>query len=371
MGNQDISLVSSTDTPEQVQAALAETPVVEETKKPDAAAPPATDDTAAADKAAADKAAADAAAAAKETPPADGEETAVQKAEKASKTARERRTEKIQSQIDKSIATREAARRDADAEEARVAALKAERAALEAELALKRATPPAPETPDAGAAKPKLADTQADGTPRYANYEEWVDAVGAWHAAKAQAASNQSVETLKQEQTQAERDRIDHARATRAEQNAVASYESKLDAFKTSTPDFDAVLTAAQEAVQEIVEDIGPDALHVLDTYTVHDAENGPAIVHYLSQHPDEMRRIAELTIPRQLAALGRLDERLAPASKKPAQRAKPPVSSAPDPITPVGGSPTSSSVPLEDEPYTVYKARREREERVARGLPV
>jgi hypothetical protein len=364
MGNQDISLVSSTDTPEQVQAALAETPVVEETKKPEAAAPPAADDKAAAEKVAADKAAADAAA--KETPPADGEETAVQKAEKASKTARERRNEKIQSQIDKQIAARENARRDAEAEEARVNALKAERAALEAELALKKALPA---TDAAAPPKPKLADTKADGTPRYANYEEWVDAVGEWHADRAKAVTTQSVETLKKEQTQAERDRIDHARAVRAEQNAVASYESKLDAFRTSTPDFDAVLSAAQEAVQEIVEDLGKDALHALDTYTVHDAENGPAIVHYLSQNPDEMRRIAELSIPRQLAALGRLDERLAPASKKPAQRAKPPVSSAPDPITPVGGSPTSSSVPLEDEPYPVYKARRDREERAARGL--
>lgn len=372
MGNQDVSLVSSTDTPEQVQAALAETPVVE-TKPATPAADQAAADKAAADKATADKAAADAAAAAAtpagETPP--GEETAVQRAEKASSTARERRNAKIQSQIDENIAKRENARRDAIAEEARVQALRAEKAALEAELALKKATPTGTETPAPDAAigaKPVL--TNPDGSSNFANYEEWVDAVGAWHAKRAQAATDASVTAFKKEQEQAQRERIDRAQASRAEQNAVAGYESKLDAFKTSTPDFDAVMTAAQDAVQEIIADLGDQALHVIDTYTVVDAENGPAIVHYLSQHPDEMRKIAELTIPKQLAALGRLDERLASATpNKPARTPKPALSSAPEPMTPVGGSPTSSTVSLEDEPYPVYRVRREREERAARGL--
>jgi hypothetical protein len=364
---QDVSLVSSTDSPEEVQAALAETPVEKKTDPP-AGDKPATDkpatDTPAADKPATDKVADPA-------PDAgtDGAETPTQRAEKASQSARARREAKIQSEIDKKIATREAARRDAEAEEARLAQLRADRAALEAEIALKKATPGTGDTPAQETPKPVLHELNADGTPKYANYEEWVDAVGQWHAAKATITAEQQRLKDKKESEQAERDRVERARLTRAEQNAVASYETKLDTFKTSTPDFDATLAAAQEAVQEIVDDLGDGALNVIDRYTVHDADHGPAIIHYLAQHPDEMRRIAEMPVPKQLAHLGRLDERLAAASPSaPARTERPPVSSAPDPISPVGGSPTSSTVPLEEESYQAYKARRDREERASRG---
>jgi hypothetical protein len=363
VGADDITLVSSTDSDEQVAAALAgptaDTSAVKKPAAPETPAPaapatpevPATPETPAA-----------------EVPPVvdPSAEPVVEPVVEPPKpeTNSERRARKIQAQIDDATRRKHDAARAADAEEARYKELKAKREALEA-------TPAAVPAADK---RPQLADLNADGTPTYANYEEWVEASHVWSeekATKAIATARTEIEaSLVEKQTTADRARIEHDTAARAEQDALASYETHLVGFRATHADFDAVLASATEHVAELVEDYGPDVLNVVDRYAIYDADNGPAINHFLAAHPDELRRIVALPVPQQLAALGKLDERLNAATSTPAPAARPAVSSAPAPIKPVGGSPTSSTVSPEDESYTAYKARREREERVARGLP-
>lgn len=353
MGDNDLTIVSSTDSDEDVALALGAAPV---------AAAPVPDPKDVPDPEAA-------AAAADEKVEAEADPTPPEPKEKA-ETPSERRIRKIQESIADATRRKHEAKREADAEEARYAEAKKKREALEASP-----TPAAAAADAAAEQRPKLNDLNPDGTPKYANYEEWVEAGHVWTDTRAEkkiAEARAEIEaTLTKKQIAQQRESTEHEAAIRVEQEALAGYDTQLSAFKAEHADFDAVLTSATETVAELVEDFGPDVLNVVDRFAIYDAENGPAINHYLASHPDDLRRIVALPIPQQLAALGRLDERLAPAKTKPAARtAKPAISRAPAPIQPVGGSPTSSTVPLEDEPYPVYKARREREERAARGLP-
>ena len=364
----DITIVSSTDSEAEVQAALTGTPVPEPVV-------PTPEAKAAADKAVADKVAADAAAAVaakpgETAPPAD--ETPAQKLEREKLSSRERRQNRIQSEIDKLTAAKHQAKREADAEEARRDALKAEAAALE--VTKKAAAVPAPETVAAAAVAPKLDDVDVDGKPKHATYEDWVNASAVFHAERAaeRVAAKKATETetkLEKKQTDADRARIVHDAAVREEQDALALYNDRLETFRSSTPDFDATYEAGKEFVLELVEEHGPDVMNVMDRFTTRDADNGPALMHHLLKNPEDMRRIAALPVPQQIAALARLDARLEPASTSTAQPPAAPVTRAPEPMKPVGSTPTASTVSPEDEDYRVYRDRRNREEREARGL--
>ena len=376
MPNDDITLVSTTDSPEDVQAALTGRPAepAQPVAEPAKAAEPAKPEEVPAAAAAADPVKS------VDTPVETKTETAVERAERESKSARERRMERIQGDIDSLIAKRGTTRRDVEAEEARLAELRAEGDRLRADIAAAKAGKPTtsaePAKPAAAVVttepfatpRPKLDDVDASGKPRFASYEEWVEAGEEWVAAKIAhdtAAQISTIETkIRRELTETEKARATTEAARADQARAGASYQEKVAVFAKTTPDFEQVLKAAADSVIELKEELGANALHIIDTYTVRDAENGPAIVHHLAQHPEEMRRIASLAPPLQLAALGRLDERLARASTpEPARVPVAPVTKAPEPITPVRSAPTASTVSPEDEDYAAYKRRRDLED--------
>jgi hypothetical protein len=87
----------------------------------------------------------------------------------------------------------------------------------------------------------------------------------------------------------------------------------------------------------------------------------GPEALVHLLKHPEERARL--LRLPEHLAAASVAD--LAARLAQPPRRQR---SNAPAPITPVSGSPTRSSLPLEDLSYQDYRAARERQIRAKRG---
>jgi hypothetical protein len=138
---------------------------------------------------------------------------------------------------------------------------------------------------------PKLDDTNEDGSPRFATYEDWMAAHAEW--------------------TIAETDRRATERAVLAhEHHAIeAAHQNAVEEFKRSGHgDYDRVLKKAKSAVQQIVAEHGPRALGVVDRYTMRDADHGPAIIYHLAQNTDELKRIVNLPLPLQLAELGKLD---------------------------------------------------------------
>jgi hypothetical protein len=383
MGDSDIVITSTTDSDADVMAAMTGTPapaVPETPAAPDAAAPPAPPATPPATPPVPPPAA-DPAPAVPAVP-----ETAEQATERERKSARERRHEKIQSEIDKDLERKRHARQDADAEEARLADLRRQRTELEA-AGGGTPTPPAAPGPGQPAAdpvlatleaaaaqpKPKLEDVDGQGRPKFANYEEWMDAANEWYRVQNTLTAERTKRDVNVRLETAERERIDRDTATRAQQHVYALHLEHVETFKQRVPDFDAVLLAAKEDVDEIIADLGPNALNAIDRYTTEDAGVlGPAIIHHLATHPAEMRRIAELPIPLQLAALGKIEARLETASTTPPGPASvPPVNAAPEPITPVGSTPTASTVDPDKEDFRSYVARRNREERLLAGLSV
>lgn len=412
MGDRDITIVSTTDSAEDVQAALtgkpaessepakpaetstpAETsavPVVEAKPAETPAAPVA--DAATSDEKPADSAQADDKPAAQET-----KDQRDARLETERKNSRERRLAKIQSEIDGYVAKKHETRREAEQAAAELEDLRRRRDQLHAEVEAaegKRQPVAAPASAPASdiaavvakdprvvaarqglamvGPEPQLDDTNADGTARFGSYEAYVSAVAKWNrtaaTAEAKVAAAEEAALAKQELTQADRARIERDEATRAQHEILATYNDHLEEFKQRTPDFDAVFEGAREFIQELVEQRGPQVTNIVDGYTTQDAENGPAIVYHLAQHPEELRQIVALPPRQQIAALARLDERLGSASPAapaaPARTPAAPVTRAPEPMKPVGGTPTAPTVSPDDEPYGAYKARRDREER-------
>lgn len=400
MGQDDISLVSTTDSPEDVQAALTGKPAA----PPAEPAKPAEPAAAPAAAAASPAAPAESAPVADATPAADAKpaapaapETAEQRdarLETERKATVGRRVNRIQSQIDELTKQKHDVRRDVEGAQARKDALALEIAELERKkTALGGAAPdpatPAPGTPAATpvvdvakdprvvsarqvlaalGAEPKLDDTNADGSAKFSDYEAFVSAVGkynrAYATAEAKVAQAEESAALRFEQSQADRARVEREQANREQQETLALYSDKIEEFKQRAPDFDTVIEGAREFIEELGEERGPQVLQIVDGFTTVDAENGPAIQYHLAQHPEELRQIVALPARQQLAALARLDARLGAALSTPAQRPATPVTRAPEPIKPVGGAPTASTVSPEDDDYRAYAARRNREER-------
>jgi hypothetical protein len=79
----------------------------------------------------------------------------------------------------------------------------------------------------------------------------------------------------------------------------------------------------------------------------------GPEATLYLIRHPEQARELQGLPEHVAVAKVAQLTARLDPAAKR--QR-----SNAPPPISPVGGSATRSSLPLDELPYAEYRRRRD-----------
>jgi len=368
----DITIVSTTDSDEQVQAALGAAP-------PPADAPPPVDpkkvETPPAEPPTAPAKADNTPAEPEPEPPT---ETPEQQAEReqqdtARTNRRDRRKKSIQGEIDELTAKKHTLRRDVEADEARLVQLREQRQTLEGGSPAETPTPePAPKAADAppefSTPQPKLDDVDKDGKALYSDYDGWILALTKWSTAEAKFVAEQIATTKISERERAERERIDRASADRAQTEALDTYQQKLAEFRKRTPDFDAVYAEAKEDVQEIQQRLGPASLDVIDLYTTRDADHGPAIVHYLVTHPDEMERIAALPAPLQLAQLGRLDERLGNVTHG-SLPTVPPVTRAPEPMRPLGSSPTPAVTPDPDnETYREYTARRNREELAAAG---
>jgi len=361
MPDDTITLVSTTDTPEQVIAAL--------TGKPEATKP-------------AEAKPAEPAKPAAETPPGETtpaaepaapvEETTEQREERETKEASEagsrlaKRKAKIQDEIDELTRSKHSVRRDVEAEEARLAEILAKRQSVEGTTAPPAATAATTTTTTEGRDEPKLDAVDDKGNAKYATYEDYLSDHGKWIREEAVREAKQIVE----QERAAERERIERDSASRVVNERVATYNTALDAFKKTHADFDAAFEEAKESVQETLVAIGPHALKVVDGFTVFDAEDGPALTYYLLKHPDELKAIALKAPQQQLVHLAKLDERLRQgnAKKTGTSPAAAPTTKAPEPIKPVGSGPTATTVATDEEPYQDFKVRRERELRARRA---
>lgn len=168
---------------------------------------------------------------------------------------------------------------------------------------------------------------------QFKDYGDYVKAQTKWEVAQAIKADR--AESAK-EAAQAAEARVQETKAqTFAERQATA---------KTSIPDYDAVVSAADVAI----------APHLGEA--ILDSDKGPELVYHLAKNPAEAARLSALSPLAAARELGRLEATLGQATPVPK-----PVTKAPAPMKPTAGngsSPTTDPSKMSHEEYRAYRAK-------------
>jgi hypothetical protein len=183
-------------------------------------------------------------------------------------------------------------------------------------------------------AKQKLpeekTEPKATGEPKLAdfnnNVEEFLKARDAWK----ENSEKQAVE-------------LERRKAT------VDGYNEKVSQARGNYEDWDEVVSGSKI----IIPQAAVDAVIELD--------NGPDVAYYLAQHPEEAEALMDLTPIRTIQVIGKLSDKVAGERAPAPPKAK---AKAPEPIAPVGGSATRSSVNLDQLPPREYIKIRNKQER-------
>lgn len=151
---------------------------------------------------------------------------------------------------------------------------------------------------------------------KYNNFDEYV-------AAKAEYISKKTIEstlTEREKRQAAEREATERTKT-------VESWNKRVEKATAEMPDFEEVITSSEVPMT------GPMQQAIMES------EAGPKLAYYLANHPNEASDIARMTPIGAIRTLGRIEERLSkPVEKK--------STSAPEPLTPIGGKTKVSKDP-------------------------
>lgn len=326
-------LVSTSDTPEQVAAALGgasattETPVSTTTEVDHSIGAPFTvpDDTKTPDKtpAADDKTPAPEAKA-EPTPAAEPAADTAKPALKPKHNDPQKRIDEITKKF-----------RDAERQNADILARLQER---ERELmALRQPQTP----PPANSAKP-AAGTVDPNEPTEDQFETYTAFIEARADYRAEKKAAEIADRRLNEHLASERERLAREQANRTEMELAAAHAQRINDFKSRHADFDEVVGNSDVEVSLVMRD------------AIVQSPVGPDLTYYLGTHPDECARIAAMPPGKALMEMGRieaiLERQSAPVetAKAPvitdAPAAIPPLTSAPPPIRPITGGATTAT---------------------------
>lgn len=148
-----------------------------------------------------------------------------------------------------------------------------------------------------------------------------------------QAAFLEALTDWKTEQAIAKREAERQTAELRAEaQRMNAAYVKREEAFAAQVDDFDEVIT---DALATLAEQSGPGRNTIAGVLA--ETEEGPALLYYFGQNPDELEKISQLRPSAAGLALGRIADKLAQNTGEKGQETRTPsVSKAPKPFTPV-----------------------------------
>jgi hypothetical protein len=240
----------------------------------------------------------------------------------------------VQKRIDKAVAKQREAERAVDTERLKREDLERRLADLEAPAAPAK-TEPGPSALDTA----KAGDDAEPVLDAFENYEDWVKAHQKWTAREESAPLRAEIEALKIKLEGRDRDEA----AQKARQPLVDAWVEKVDKAKAAHSDYDEVTGRSDEEGL-----IATPAMH----QEIFESDQGAEIVYFLATHPEECRRIAELTaVPKtptpdqvgkaiRIAAreIAMIEARLQPPTNKAPETPKPKPSNAPAPIRTVGG---------------------------------
>ena len=215
------------------------------------------------------------------------------------------------------------------------------------------------------AGKRKEAEAKADAERRRADeLEERLRALESVRAAPVEQADKPSRQNFstEDEYIEALADwKASEAIAKREQQQRGAKLKAEAEAIDGA---FNARLEVATKEIDDFKEVVGAATVEIPDfmVMAIKESEQGPMLVYYLAQHPDEAKRIASMRPVQALKQLLQIERGLSddePAAPTPS--ASPERKRAPEPITPVKGSSTPN--PGKPKSFDEYKARRKAEQ--------
>ena len=221
-------------------------------------------------------------------------------------------------------------------------------------------------------ARPKLSDTKPDGTPKYTDYDSFLEDQGAWFDESVAAARDEAKLTAK-----AEHDRLKAEEKAEAARLKAADDDTKLKASWTERQNAAKVLHADYDTVvlQNESLQISPVMHYLMFTHPL-----GAELAYWAGSNPDKYAAIHQLSQEQQFVGLGgvlRDLERDADAHKSEpsdATPAKPRVkaSKAPKPAAPKPAGKTGATVKDDaywaNAPYDEYKAHMDAKEAAAKA---
>lgn len=204
--------------------------------------------------------------------------------------------------------------------------------------------------------KPKDTDFQT--------YGEYTEALAEWVADRKLEAADAKRAEAAAKRTEADRGR-----------EVAETYSQRVDEAKKVIPDWDA-------SFKGLKEDSYTETMLVFNF----ESEQGPYITHFLATHRDELERIGKLSPMRQVAELGKIEDRItreraeadkgegegdedeAKGKKEPPEKPKPRVSSkAPPPEKPIAGRGSGDDPMPDPSDFKAYEAWSKRQ--AAKGV--
>lgn len=183
--------------------------------------------------------------------------------------------------------------------------------------------------------KPNLADFETT--------EAYLDARDEWVREEARRVAREENQKAEQQREQ------------RSEQEILADeWAERETAVKEKFPDYAELADAAYSAVETHLQSAiasGNQAVRAAMGAIAHTLpllDRGPEVMYYLGQHPEEIEAMSKLHPTRVVAALGRIEARLATDNGGGDQ--KPPMPRAPKPVTPVRKASKTEDGELRDD---------------------
>jgi hypothetical protein len=188
--------------------------------------------------------------------------------------------------------------------------------------------------------RPKPEDLDDKGNPKYATYEDFVEALTDWKTDK----------NLQKRQQEAERTKAEQAETAKLEAMWNAHQERLKEAYER------------YDDFEEMAERVSKTPIDAAISNAIIELENGPDVLYHLAKNPKLVTSLSKMSDTRAVAEIGRISAMLEEPEQE--EAAIPVKRAGPAPIRPVGGNATKSSLPLDELDYQTYRRVRDQQEK-------
>lgn len=200
--------------------------------------------------------------------------------------------------------------------------------------------------------KPKSSDLKADGTPKYPDYDAFLEDYAAWRDEQLEEKfSGKLTEAQKKAQTDAENQK--------QEKVITEAFEKRTKAAQAKHDDFEETVFGEDSPISEGRIQSGS----VIDGFILDPDNEGIEVLYHLCKNPGEIDRISKLSPQKQIRELGKIEDSIL-ASNGTEEKHSPDqkkVNGLPPPIRPVATGTAKSAVKLSELGMDDYaKARKE-----------